>query len=699
MSLSHKKTQLLSLVAHPLFLAIPFALAIILFLPNPTSKYKLELLHKEMADKPNSHEEYHDLNNDGIDERIVIFHNMVKGDAAIKIMDSHGVTYDQWNFQGHYQNQNGYICCTDANQDGFPEIYTFFSHHDTLMLLAFQPYPDKKITLPPRAIAAIEKHHGEIDYLINATRVGDLDGDGHNELIFLILAGYSKQPRGIFAYDLYRDTILRTPPMGAYISFNDMADLDHDNRMEILCGSSTPGNIHDSLSIPYSDYRSWFFCFDHRLQPKFPPIKNPAFPSSVASRFFTSEEGQKFMAVLYSDFPAGSQKLVFYHPDGTVASEKTFYFPDLKMNSYMFPCQWKGKPMILVNLNNGKLQFFNEKMELFTADIPEGFATVYRMMDLDDDGRSEYILQNRTGSRMAVLDHELKNPVFLETGMSAFNLTIFDVMLKRNGTQPPELCFKINDEISYYRYQADRMYYFKYLLWLGIYAFIALTFWLTQRLQSYQAQRRIRIEETINSLQMRTIKSQMDPHFMFNVLNGLAHNVSMGNTTIAHDQIIRFSTLLRSMIKKSERIDTPLQEEIEFVQSYLELEKFRFKEDFEFEIRINEDVNLHTRLPKMLIQIQVENSIKHGLRNKKGVKRISVTVEKRMTGIRIAVEDNGIGRKEAQKYTSDEAKGMKIMDDLIALHHKLGGKKIQVQFTDLQDEQGKPAGTRVELFI
>jgi len=699
MPISHRKNQLLGLVANPLFLAIPFALVIIWFLPNPTSKYKLELLHTEMSDKPNSHEEYHDLNQDGCDERIVIFHNIVKGKAAIKIIDNQEITYDQWNFNGYFQVQNEFIYCSDMDEDGFPEIYVFYHHNDTLLLSAIQPYPEKKILIHGKPITTIEKYHGEIDYVINRVESGDLDGDGHKKLILSVLAGYSKQSRGIFAYDLYRDTILRTPPMGAYLSFNDMADLDHDNHMEILCGSSTPGNIHDSLSIPYSDYRSWFFCFDHRLQPKFPPIENPAFPSSVTSRSFTSEEGQKFMAVLYTDFPAGSQKLVFYHPDGTVASEKTFYFPDRKMNSYMFPCQWKGKPMILVNLNNGKLQFFNEKMELFTADIPEGFATIYRMMDLDGDGQSEYILQNSTGSRMMVLDHELKNPVFLETGMSAFNLTIFDVMLKRNGTQPPELCFKINDEISCYRYQADGMYYFKYLVWLGIYAFIALTFWLTQRLQSYQAQRRIRIEETINSLQMRTIKSQMDPHFMFNVLNGLAHNVSMGNTTIAHDQIIRFSTLLRSMIKKSERIDTPLQEEIEFVQSYLELEKFRFKEDFEFEILINEDVNLHTRLPKMLIQLQVENAIKHGLRNKKGIKRITVSIEKQVTGIRIAVEDNGIGRKEAEKYASGGGKGMRILKDMIALHHKLGGKKIRLQFIDLQDEQRKPAGTRVELFI
>jgi len=152
-------------------------------------------------------------------------------------------------------------------------------------------------------------------------------------------------------------------------------------------------------------------------------------------------------------------------------------------------------------------------------------------------------------------------------------------------------------------------------------------------------------------------------------------------------------------MQKTERIDISLSEELKFVKSYLELEKFRFKDDFEFTVEMAEDVDKNMRLPRMLIQLLVENSIKHGLRNKQGIKKLNVTVCNKANHVHITVEDNGVGREQAMKTTRDTGKGTKLINEMIRLNRKLGGKEITVNYTDLYDKGGKALGTRVELEI
>jgi len=100
---NRQKTILLNIVASPFFLAIPVSILIIIFLPNPSSKYKIELVSKSVANKKDSKLQFCDLNADGKDERIISFHNIVKGEAAIKVMTNDGINYDAWNFHGYFQ--------------------------------------------------------------------------------------------------------------------------------------------------------------------------------------------------------------------------------------------------------------------------------------------------------------------------------------------------------------------------------------------------------------------------------------------------------------------------------------------------------------------------------------------------------------------------------------------------------------------
>ena len=699
---NHQKTILLNIVANPFFLALPITIAVIFFLPNPSSKYKVELSEKVRTDKPICQESFHDLNNDSVDERVVVFHSIVKGETSIKVLTSEGTNYDQWNFHGHFQKGFDQYYCADLNNDGFSEIYVFYFKDDSIFMGAVQPYPDKKMLFRKKFVSTVERRDGNIDYIISTFKVTDIDNDGFNELLFHIKSGFSRQPRSIFIYDHQDCSFKASKSIGAYYGYTVVSDLDNDSIPEIYCGSYTVANIHDSLNIPYNDYSSWLLGYNSNLEFLFPPIEQKAFPSNVKICNYTNIEGKKFIAATFTDLENNNCKLVFYEAAAKEYSSIDFEFThkERKNNSlFLKSFEVDKKPFLLIGIIDGYFVMYNENLEVKRIKTDIGNAVYYFSGDFNSDGIEEFIFKSITCEHLIILDHKLQNPVWVKTNMQIHSQKPVKWGIKHNKTKADELFIKAEDNIYLFVYSLDYLYYLKYLIWFLVYGLVALILWFTQRIQNIRAKRRLKIEETINSLQMKTIKSQMDPHFMFNVLNGLANNVAKGNTTEAHDQILRFSVLLRSMMKRTDRIDISLSEEIEFITSYLELEKFRFKNDFNFNIDIGDGIDQKIRIPRMLIQLLVENSIKHGLRNKEGVKKLDVNIHCKEEKTQIIVEDNGVGRKQAMKTTHDTGKGMKLIRDMIKLNRKLGGKEISIRYTDLYDGDGKAIGTRVEVDI
>ncbi len=212
--------------------------------------------------------------------------------------------------------------------------------------------------------------------------------------------------------------------------------------------------------------------------------------------------------------------------------------------------------------------------------------------------------------------------------------------------------------------------------------------------------KKARKEKELIELQLKTIKSQMDPHFAFNALNTVASFIYAGDPDATYDYFTRFASLIRNILKDHDRISRPLQEEIEFVKNYLELQKVRFKEKFAYDIQVAGDILMDTQVPTMIIQSYAENAVKHGLmhRTRDGLLRIRIL--KKEPGIMITLEDNGIGREKAAELNpGSTGMGLKMMDQIIALHRKLYRTTITQTIEDLVDEQGIASGTRVTLTI
>lgn len=208
-----------------------------------------------------------------------------------------------------------------------------------------------------------------------------------------------------------------------------------------------------------------------------------------------------------------------------------------------------------------------------------------------------------------------------------------------------------------------------------------------------------RARSEFSRLQMTSVLKQFDPHFTFNVISSVGSLIMKGEKEIAYDYITKLSSLLRTLLSDGTMILRSLSDELDFVRRYCDLQKLRFKDRFNFNIIIDEDVDLQKEIPKMLIQTFVENSLKHGFENRLIGGKVVISINKNETGVEISITDNGIGRKAASKYNSKgTGQGLKIINDFFEVMNGNNLSKSTLKISDLED-YGRPAGTKVSIYI
>lgn len=213
-----------------------------------------------------------------------------------------------------------------------------------------------------------------------------------------------------------------------------------------------------------------------------------------------------------------------------------------------------------------------------------------------------------------------------------------------------------------------------------------------------------RLKEDLRHSQLTAIRAQMNPHFLFNVLNSVQGLFTIGKAEKANEVLSSFSELMRAVLDASDENMILLSRELSLIRVYIELEAVRFGEDFQFDIAVDGKIDPEQiNVPSLLIQPYVENAVKHGLLHRRGKKRLRV--EFRLSEdeklLEVQIEDNGIGRKAAgelrsRKHRSFATRATTSRLELLNLEHEA---KIGVLITDRKDENGNGIGTLVELRI
>jgi len=206
-----------------------------------------------------------------------------------------------------------------------------------------------------------------------------------------------------------------------------------------------------------------------------------------------------------------------------------------------------------------------------------------------------------------------------------------------------------------------------------------------------------------NLLALKSMRSQMNPHFIFNALNSVNSFIAVNDERSANRYLSEFSALMRSVLENSDEDFIPLAKEIDLLELYVKLEHNRFKDKFEYTISVDKNIQVSDfKIPPMLLQPYIENAIWHGLRYKKVKGNLEISIAKKDTEtIAIEIKDDGVGRKKSgelktKNQLKQKSKGMSTIKNRVAILNDMYKDRITVTVSDVFAD-GR--GTKVELLL
>jgi len=212
------------------------------------------------------------------------------------------------------------------------------------------------------------------------------------------------------------------------------------------------------------------------------------------------------------------------------------------------------------------------------------------------------------------------------------------------------------------------------------------------------------LQREASNMEMKALQAQMKPHFIFNAINSIQSYIIDNDVDKALHYLSMFSKLIRKTLLNASKEFIPLEEELEYLKFYIEIEKMRFEGLFTYEQIVHPEISPEAILiPPMIMQPFVENAIKHGLIKKKENCKLIIEVSKvDDQHFKFIVQDNGIGRNKSNGNSdlphAHQSKGIQIVAERLNL---LNGthqtNAYQMTIIDLADEHGKSAGTRIEI--
>lgn len=267
-----------------------------------------------------------------------------------------------------------------------------------------------------------------------------------------------------------------------------------------------------------------------------------------------------------------------------------------------------------------------------------------------------------------------------------------------------------NAEDTTFRFQIRPPFYLTWwfillasvITFTSVYGFLALRIYTIKKKQKVEFERKVEMSR----IELKALRSQMNPHFIFNSLNAIQHYIFNTRSDEAIKYLNKFARLVRIILNNSEKPTVTVGEDLEALKLYLELEKMRFEEKFDYEIDVAESLDIdYDIMPPLLMQPYVENAILHGLNPKPDKGRLIIRLHSENNFLICTITDNGIGRVKASEIRrtmpvkKHKSLGMKITEDRLKILNEINNSQLSVTITDLYDAAGEALGTRVELFV
>jgi len=353
------------------------------------------------------------------------------------------------------------------------------------------------------------------------------------------------------------------------------------------------------------------------------------------------------------------------------------------------------KPKLIINeiQINGKRREINQLNELNTEenDIAINFSTLAFVPN-----ESYSISYKINDSKWKTLDSKDNN-------LKLFSLA--------SGEYKIQLAINYNNskiDLQTIQFEIKKPFWLKPLFLIGLGVVFLLLVYAFYKFQVRKLEKRnqlllekVNLEKNLNQSKLKAIKSQMNPHFFYNALNTIQSFILSNDKKQAVNYLSKFSNLTRTILEMTEKETISIAEEIKTLSLYLDIEKARFEEDFNYHILIDEEIDIENiKIPTMLLQPYVENAVKHGLLHKKGEKAVTIHFQKEAELLRIHIDDNGIGRKKSNELNAIKNKNhnsfaTEAMQNRVNLLNQYNQKNISIRYIDKTNLSSQSTGTTV----
>ncbi len=635
---------------------------------------------------------YNDIDYDGNSEG---FHFMTNPNNGLShyVFYKNGKQLYQHNLKGGFFGPK-YFCIGDYDHNKQKEIYLFWYREDSLFLNVIKA--DSEEFIAEKVFVTTFTFDGEtIDSSLDHFYFFDSDKDGFNELFFSMNCGFSVTNRKNILYNVKKNKFkisdLRGVILYAPAFFKDITG---DSIPEIFGIRSSNGNTKTNYFL--TDQKVWLYLADIQHRFVFPPKAIGDYPGMVATApLFINEN--PVIAALMVDYGEtyDSTSLAICSIDGEVVNKIKLNYSSALQNSIFKTFPEHNPKNIRIMMSDGTLMEFNSSLEKTKTGQMLPFISFYECLDIDGDNSNENIFLGNQYD-LVITDSDFKNPVnvYLE---NIEHLKNFSILREKNKNN---LLSVVTQKMRYLiDYHKNPFYRFRFLIYFTSWSVFFVLIYFTARFYQKLAIKKYESEKQLAKLQITAVENQLTPHFNLNILNSIGALYESHEKEKAQYYLGKYGKLMRNLLMFSGNISVTVEDELEFTRNYLELEKLRMNDSFEYAVS-GETAYLDIEIPKMLIHTFCENSLKHGLRHLSKNGKLDIHFSKEKQLIKIFITDNGIGRTKAKQYSlMSTGKGIEIIKQTLNLYFQLKQVRIEYNISDIYDEQKNAAGTRVEITI
>lgn len=631
---------------------------------------------------------YADVDDNGNSEEFIYYHLSDNRQPVINQYSSTGKFQNLWSLDGEVFEQFEFMV-GDYDNNKQKEVYVFAMEKNILYLYGIKPFHSNEFIFEKVKICTINNQEANRFVVVRPGGVFDMDNDGFGDLVFSVNSRYNPKPRKVYCYNIKINKLIESEDIGMQLVGNPIVyDVDNDQLPEIFL--ATLNSTNQAWLSPNADaLHSLGLLLDNNLKIKGKSLKFKNRMSVTATYPWTGPNDTALVSVSWPLKQGERGQVVLCNSHGDTLGYRKF-----KNKTFVFDPIRKDWDRCILFTHSGEIINLDNELNMKIIRSLKAKINHVEFVDILGDGKDEVVVM--LDNTLAIFDSGFKHGSFVEfPGLGVENATL---SIKESFKDGNNLSIQ-NGKYQYLvSYKENKNYALRYWVYIALGLMLAALYYIAMRIYHFKIDRIKQSNKEVMGLQIELMKNQLDPHFLFNALNSISYSINKNDRKTAYYNLGVFSKLMRESISSMEELNRTLEEEINYTSHYLHLEKFRFKEQFEFNFIVSPEVAKSTMVPKMCLFCYVESALKKGVLASEAGGTIEIKIDYGADRTLIlSIRDNGLHRN-VEGLQSRISNSIAALNHIIAYYNSFNKSEIDISYADL-GTTAEPHGSLITLNI